>query len=869
MEPRNDSQRSTSSRGSSGVEWPDDWAIQSNDPKEDSYEQPCLALGRIVSACSGRDIYVARNAAASTTSGFSSSKKILAILPGMLSFHNHQVKKKLDDETTVPPSTAANIATSSDETMEAKTETTKMAASVDDKDDEENLQLNETEILNEKNAEKETKRAAVAAPNDPFSSAVGVTRKPSSESPAVIGRLHGALSNHPVLHLILSESSSSNPSSPSTLQLTGQRINASSKFMMLTLHPKGKVVCKSIFSQVVVFGNAQISPPSSSTLVGQNSSEETTIADKACPVQQTLTHYGASLRAEKGISNEESYFAAQPTEEKDNIDGQDHSPPALLATKDSRNKRKINSSIAKTAASKRQQHRDSDDEDGESDDSSLLEPPENDSMKESDDEFNISIDLNTSLTARRSSAPRSTRNKKVVYKDWVNDGGEEEKDEEDEADEVDKSGSEKKKDDDDDRVEILTRKPPRKASSKKTNASVSANQKGRRRPTAVQKSKIDEDDGSDGSTSSVELASATFSSKKKKASVKVSTAVGSASARTEKTVSRTLPASDSESKEFSASEREDDDDDEYKADKSIEPATAAARSRPRRASRARKNMKDDSDSAESDNADDENEPKISDQKYNSSRRATKQLPPSRSKRAKTVEKNLPKMVVDIAEDQEGDSSDSVDEKDESKKAGSRKEINVTTMQSPLRGSRASMRKNSEKARAGGGNSFGKPLTAKDAEASSSEKDAGSCLVVEEERDEASISVKKRPAQYSDKRSPKGTETTPEATIEANSKPANDASSSSNKRRKAEAGRSILESLTVTEVISNVKNSPTSPATPTGKKRRMPSLSFTPGSLASVSSGDTGRRRRRGNKKVAASPADLLNMDDEEFKLDVK
>ena len=205
--------------------WPNDWPVQTADPLVEELQQSFLPTGSALEACSGSDIHLAKTATAAH------KQRCLALLPGLLSLQRF---------ITTQPSTEDDTKTAED---------TKAAASADKTADDTKTEDTETSTTTDTKA---------------------------SSKMQVVGELHGLSSSSPTLQL------------GDGLQLTGQRLSTSSKFLALTLQPKKKrVVCRHVFDSVVVFGQAQC-----------------TEEKRAAATAEQWHHYGASRRAVDGGNNE-------------------------------------------------------------------------------------------------------------------------------------------------------------------------------------------------------------------------------------------------------------------------------------------------------------------------------------------------------------------------------------------------------------------------------------------------------------------------------------------------------------------------------------------------------------------------------------
>jgi hypothetical protein len=182
--------------------WPDDCPVQSEDPSDEGLAQPSLPPDPALHACSGKDIHVSKGATSqnsSSGSGNNTSKptRYLAILPGTLTLRK-------------PAKTNAPLFP---ESLAEKVEDSVVADAADSSD------VNKPEVR-------------------------------------LLGRLQHASSTHPILTTAAFSDSSCAPTQGS-LSFRGTSVATTSKFLVLTLQPKkGRIVCKHVFSNVIVFGDA-------------------------------------------------------------------------------------------------------------------------------------------------------------------------------------------------------------------------------------------------------------------------------------------------------------------------------------------------------------------------------------------------------------------------------------------------------------------------------------------------------------------------------------------------------------------------------------------------------------------------------------
>jgi hypothetical protein len=244
--------------------WPDDWPVQQEDPADDELEQPCLSPGAALEACNGSDIYLAKAA----TVRSKKNPKYLVIMPGVWSFQKNgkngsaTAASAPGDNGDGPVPSTQDTEPPLSTTQESQDTTTVAAATTT-------------------TTTTTTTTAAAAA---------GSTQKTDS----VVARLEHADSETPTLTVPLSQGQ--------FMRLSGRKMHTTSKFLALTVQPKkGRVVCKSIFSSCLVFGQPElvgvqadaVSATASGVLAEQ---EEATVA----ATNVVLDHYGGSSRATDG-----------------------------------------------------------------------------------------------------------------------------------------------------------------------------------------------------------------------------------------------------------------------------------------------------------------------------------------------------------------------------------------------------------------------------------------------------------------------------------------------------------------------------------------------------------------------------------------
>ncbi|GAX15206.1 hypothetical protein FisN_12Lh088 [Fistulifera solaris] len=150
------------------------------------------------------------------------------------------------------------------------------------------------------------------------------------------------------------------------MELQGQRVRTSSKFLVLTFQPKKKrVICKHIFDSVVLFGQAQI--------------KEAPL--EAPEIPQPWVHYGGSARA--GTSNVSCRLpsVSKAAAVKPRLDPIQSITPKVLE--------------------KEKQNNDSDDDDDSESDGSIL--------KDAKDEDDFHMDIMPSSLGRRASSQRKVK----------------------------------------------------------------------------------------------------------------------------------------------------------------------------------------------------------------------------------------------------------------------------------------------------------------------------------------------------------------------------------------------------------------------------------------------------------------------------
>lgn len=317
---------------------PEDWPVQSNDPFRDNMiEQQSLPIGKAIQACSGCDITFTKSAA--STSNNQNPTRFLAILPGILSINSNS--------TSSATANASNSTTNGEKASISLDNEVKDQPMKDDKNysDEESVAATDTE--RDDDVPQPINSSQLEINTDLQASAPKLVKAAASSTKSIIGRMDGIMTDNPTLTLPLSMLPNSD-----SLKLEGQRVQTTSKFLLLTLQPsynnkrkKSKVICRSVFNEVFVFGEGIILKNNSSSLI--STTDDTSISE--------LRHLGGSGRTvdggglseslKKKISISQSYISndsvnKQKSEKKIEDDESDHSDE--LSDKD---EEKINSSV--------------------------------------------------------------------------------------------------------------------------------------------------------------------------------------------------------------------------------------------------------------------------------------------------------------------------------------------------------------------------------------------------------------------------------------------------------------------------------------------------------------------------------------------
>ena len=372
--------------------WSDDWPVQRDDPlAEDLHlEQPFLATGPSLAACSGSDIHLAKSATASN------KQRCLAILPGVLSLKPPAANK---EDSTTTTTTAAT--------------TTEAAPEKPDEDNNDNINSNTNNNSKSKSSSERT----------------------------ILGSLTGlGTSTTPTLTLggggDDNGDSSSSSSSPK-LQLQGKLVPSTSKFVVLTLQPKKKrVICKHIFDSVVVFGEPQ------AVVAPKQEQQEAYDQDvKLPPQEETFFHYGCSVRTIDGGSA--SATTSSKNGETTVVEDPYLNPACVvkstITTSASANAGAVVQTPAKPLwqeAKRQPLGGDRDKKDDDDDSSSAESDFEGKAGDDNDDEDEYKISFSQETLGRRASSQRKSR-KTVRYSEAASseDGDDDDDDDDDNIDE--------------------------------------------------------------------------------------------------------------------------------------------------------------------------------------------------------------------------------------------------------------------------------------------------------------------------------------------------------------------------------------------------------------------------------------------------
>ena len=257
--------------------WCQDCPIQEEDPFLGS-QPPSLPPGAALEACSGSDIYYQK----------ASTKRIkyLALLPGNLAFDHQQnpskakaAPKKDDDEDDAKPAATESTALTQETLASMTQEST----------------------------------ASTPIPSVAAASSMASAKAVLDGNTVVLGQVRGLTADTgTTLTLPLGDNHRQ-------VQFKGHKVTTASKYLVLTLQPKkGRVVCKDVFSSVLVFGDPQevVSGPaangvakakSDSILMDDDNDDsdadnvlDGVSSDNGKAKSSALEHYGGSARAWDG-----------------------------------------------------------------------------------------------------------------------------------------------------------------------------------------------------------------------------------------------------------------------------------------------------------------------------------------------------------------------------------------------------------------------------------------------------------------------------------------------------------------------------------------------------------------------------------------
>ena len=266
---------------------------------------PLLSPGPALIACTGSDIVMTKGAG--STKQRRGMERYLLILPGLVSFFQSRSTKAVKEKqgSTSNVGAASRMKKSDDSVVASDGSTTNSSvdnengdngsrgssdvvsvSTNDDDDDGDGDGDGEAGVEEGNTTGKSTKTTKVAA-------------VASKAPPAVFGKLRGLSTATPELHITLPNNNNNNDDDDTTsgggsggstlLVLPGRKVEAcSSRFMSLSLNKKNKkkskVVCKDLFSSVIVFG-----PP-------KKGMQATAEAHVAGTEGSSIRHYGGSTR---------------------------------------------------------------------------------------------------------------------------------------------------------------------------------------------------------------------------------------------------------------------------------------------------------------------------------------------------------------------------------------------------------------------------------------------------------------------------------------------------------------------------------------------------------------------------------------------
>lgn len=297
--------------------WPDDWPVQQEDPSDQDLglEQPHMAPGAALRACSGSDIHLHKGA----TVRSKKQPKYLAIMPGVWSFSKYSIANANANANTTSNGAAAGNSYGATGNGGGTT----AAATDPATQSEESADGDEVPS----STQEESQDIPVTVSSNGNGNGNNTNGKDNNQKMAdtIVAHLEHADSDAPILSIPLNGGDSSAQSS-SVLKFTGRKIQTSSKFVVLTIQPKkNRVICKSIFSSCIVFGQPQqegvqedtntvasadgvSSVPdamvTSSTDADATAAATTEDVQEDARVEDPINHYGGSARAIDGSMNQ-------------------------------------------------------------------------------------------------------------------------------------------------------------------------------------------------------------------------------------------------------------------------------------------------------------------------------------------------------------------------------------------------------------------------------------------------------------------------------------------------------------------------------------------------------------------------------------
>ena len=266
--------------------WLRDCPLQDEDPLLDDWDQPSLAPGAALEACSGSDIYFQKAS--------SKKSKYLVFLPGLMAFdHGSKSRASITTSTNTPKPTSCKTEEEEDSQKPPASDSFVLTQET----------MDSTVPLTQESSA--TVESAVKGTSTP-------AKKTSDSNALALGQIRGLRSStSTTLTLPLDENRS--------MEFRGHKVSTSSKFIVLTLQPKkGLVICKDVFSSAIVFGNpteivtSQTEKADESvnnkidmdaSIDEENDDDQIKISSSAGEEKEVpppLEHYGGSCRAWDG-----------------------------------------------------------------------------------------------------------------------------------------------------------------------------------------------------------------------------------------------------------------------------------------------------------------------------------------------------------------------------------------------------------------------------------------------------------------------------------------------------------------------------------------------------------------------------------------